>query len=552
MIPNEPKAGPFKVGDRILDRFEVRGVLGKGGHAFVYDCFNAFLAEEVAIKVIPNPPHRGKQLFHRARGEAQMLYRLNHPNVVKVMDGGELDGMAYMVMEKLEGMTLREHLRKCKRLTPVEALSIALQVADALESAHAMNVIHRDLKPDNIFLLPGNRVKVLDFGIAKFLEGGYQTTQKDLIQGTAPYMSPEQAQGHGVTFASDIFQLGTVLYEMLAGICPCMIGADEPTLQVVVAMQIAKLPPRLKTVVRGTPDYVDLLVWRAIAKAAQQRYPSMRAFTDAIQDALERLKAELPPRELLMRVVRAPEKRTTGSAQRQSQPQLPEARTTPIALVTSSALKAARAALDSSHTEPYSLAPGKSPPGRRSEPTLPNLDLSPSAPAVTPRSAPNPSDPREAQRMLLRAALIGALLAIPAGIVIGLSQRTRGAPIVTASVAASAQAPAAAQPHIALLAAVPAAPSAAAVPSTPAAQNQNPAAAVETAAPPGSPTAVVAPTSGPVAFPAVAKIARSKPANTPKTALPSSGLSSAASDSKPESDAPSPNQSTHKPPKSIF
>src|SRR3954469_9163006 len=89
--------GPFKPGDRLLDKWEVRGLLGKGGHAFVYDCFNAFLNEEGAIKVIPNIPHRGNQLFNRARGEAQFLYKANHPNVVRVMDAGEIDGMAYIV-----------------------------------------------------------------------------------------------------------------------------------------------------------------------------------------------------------------------------------------------------------------------------------------------------------------------------------------------------------------------------------------------------------------------------------------------------------------------
>jgi serine/threonine-protein kinase len=287
MMPNAKQTGPFSVGDRILDKYEVKGLLGKGGHAYVYHCFNAFLAEEVAIKLIPNPPMRGQQLFNRARGEAQVLYRLNHPNVVRVMDGGEIDGMAYIVMEKLEGLTLREMLRSLGRLTVIETLTIALQVAEALEAAHAMNVIHRDLKPDNIFLLAENQVKVLDFGIAKFLEGGYQTTQKDLIQGTAPYMSPEQAQGHGVTFASDIFQLGTIMYEMIAGICPCMIGVEDPTPQVLVAIQISKLPPRLKSLVPEIPDYVDRLIWRAIAKQAQQRFSVMREFADGIRGPFE-------------------------------------------------------------------------------------------------------------------------------------------------------------------------------------------------------------------------------------------------------------------------
>ncbi|HWZ87506.1 MAG TPA: serine/threonine-protein kinase [Polyangiaceae bacterium] len=574
MTPNASQTGPFKVGDRLFDKYEVRGLLGKGGHAFVYDCFNAFLAEEVAIKIIPNPPHKGNQLYNRARGEAQLLYRLNHPNVVKVTDGGELDGMAYIVMEKLEGVTLREFLRKHKRLTPVEALSIALQVADALEAAHAMNVIHRDLKPDNIFLLAGNRIKVLDFGIAKFLEGGYQTTQKDLIHGTAPYMSPEQAQGHGVTFASDIFQLGTILYEMMAGICPCLVGVEEqPTPQVMIAMQIAKLPPRLRTLVRAVPDYVDLLVWRAIAKAAQQRYPTMRAFTDAIQEALERLKVELPPKELMMRVVRLPEKRPTGSPK--VEPRLVP-QTTPIALVTSQSFRNAATLIASSDTAPQSLPPESLPPPRASQPARSsNADIRPAAPAWVPGTNPGSAplnkdvdaemsahsasgqgpDLRSARDVLLRAVLVGVAIALPACLVVILSKRQHAAPAATVSAQLAQTAPAAEPPptppsparplEIApQQAAASADPVVPAMPAVPSAQNSAHATPQGTAR--GASRAVSAAPS-------------LKLSAMPGSGLPSSGLDSPF-DPKPVSNAPkaaaqkpaASSQPDHKPIKPIF
>jgi serine/threonine-protein kinase len=414
MNAERPQTGPFSIGDRILDKFEVRGLLGKGGHAFVYDCFNAFLAEEVAIKVIPNLIHRGNQLFNRARGEAQVLYRLNHPHVVRVMDGGEVEGMAYIVMEKLEGMTLRAMLSQLGPLTVYEALTIALQTAEALEAAHAMSVIHRDLKPDNIFLLAENHVKVLDFGIAKFLEGGYQTTQKDLIQGTAPYMSPEQAQGHGVTFASDIFQLGVIMYEMIAGICPCMVGVEEPpSPQIIVAMQISKLPPRLKSIVPAVPSYVDRLIWRALAKEARQRFPVMQEFTDAIRAALERMRAELPAHELTIRAVKG--RRTASHAARHDSRSPAVPRTTPVALVT--------------------------PKQHRAESVRPVA-----APAFDPASgglaAQKPlADPRAARRLFTRAVLIGAALALPIGLGIVLFKRGHAPPRETVTATSVEAAP---------------------------------------------------------------------------------------------------------------
>jgi serine/threonine-protein kinase len=414
MNAQRPQTGPFNVGDRILDKFEVRGLLGKGGHAFVYDCFNAFLAEEVAIKVIPNLVHRGNQLFNRARGEAQVLYRLNHPHVVRVMDGGEVEGMAYIVMEKLEGMTLRAMLSKIGPLTVYEALTIALQVAEALEAAHAMNVIHRDLKPDNIFLLAENHVKVLDFGIAKFLEGGYQTTQKDLIQGTAPYMSPEQAQGHGVTFASDIFQLGVVMYEMIAGLCPCMVGVEEaPSPQIVVAMQISKLPPRLKSIVPAVPSYVDRLIWRALAKEARQRFPVMQEFTDAIRAALDRMRAELPPQDLAVRAVKG--SRTPAHAPRLDSRSPAVPRTTPIALVTPKPNRAD---------------------GARAIAALP---FDPASGGV---SAQKPAtDPQAARRLFTRAVLIGIAFALPIGLGIALFKRSHSHPSETTAATSAEAAP---------------------------------------------------------------------------------------------------------------
>jgi serine/threonine protein kinase len=438
--------GPFKVGDKIF-RYDVRGLLGTGGHAFVYDCYNAYLEEPVAIKVIADAPHRGKRLFIRAKKEAQTLYRLNHPNIVRVVEAGELEGMAIMVMEKLVGLNLREYLAVCGPLTVLEALTIAVQVASALDAAHGAGVIHRDLKPENVFVqvtttpdVTGNllKIKVLDFGIAKFLDGP-QTTQRDLILGTAPYLSPEQAQGQGVTFSSDIFQLGTLVYEMISGICPCFVGIEEPTPQAILAIQISKEPATLKSLVPGVPDDVDQLVWDSLAKNAQQRQPSMRHFLLLLESARARLRAELPPEQRTLRVVRlkeapdaAPRAAPGGRSER------------PATLINLELDRSVTSQLVGVVENTESIATYRPPPQTPRQPATAIADpqLRPERPEATPkylarkapsvRSAGNDfsgaalaravdqssaSHASLIRRTLLRSLLIGAAVSLPAGLV---------------------------------------------------------------------------------------------------------------------------------------
>jgi serine/threonine protein kinase len=301
MNPRLAPHGPFQVGDRLGD-LEIRGLLGKGGHAFVYDCFDRFLAKQVAVKVIPNPPHRGRDLVRRAREEARVLDRIDHPNVVRVNAAGKLpDGMVYIVMERLQGRSLREALQQLGRLTVPEALHVAWQIAEGVAAAHALGVIHRDLKPENVVLSTGNRVKILDFGVAKLLGCGIDTTHKELFHGTVLYMSPEHLQGYGVTFRSDVYALGTVLYELISGINPCLIDVEEPNMEALAWIQMARVPPRLERRVRGVPDYVARLVRRATAKQAAQRFSDMQEFADALRSALARFLRDAPPKQAAMR-----------------------------------------------------------------------------------------------------------------------------------------------------------------------------------------------------------------------------------------------------------
>jgi serine/threonine-protein kinase len=277
---------PLQVGATFLQKYEVKALLGKGGYAYVYECLEPFLNRTVAIKVIRAAREHGRDLTKRARAEARVLAHLTHENLVQLYDAGIADGLIYLVMEKLDGRTLRDVLRDLRCLTPIETLHIAFQVAAGMQAAHREDIIHRDLKPENIFILPGNRVKVLDFGIAKFL--GYQTTQKDVLQGTVLYMSPEHLQGTGVTARSDVFALGTILYECLY--ChPLAVRGLPPTLQQAAWAQMSSLPPLLSDMDPSIPPELANFVQRAIVKLPEQRYAGMADLREAARQVLQRL-----------------------------------------------------------------------------------------------------------------------------------------------------------------------------------------------------------------------------------------------------------------------
>jgi serine/threonine protein kinase len=305
------KPGPLHVGDTFLGKYEIRSLLGRGGHAFVYEAYDPFLDRAVALKVIKSPKDAGRDLGKRARSEAQVLSRADHKNLVKVLDAGIADGLVYLIMEKLEGRTLRDALRDLHRLSVAEALVVGLQVAEGMEVAHREQVIHRDLKPENIFIEAGNALKVLDFGIAKVLGiGGYraETTEKDLLQGTVLYMSPEHLQGIGVTPKSDIYALGTILFEALYA-HPLAVGEKPAGLQEAAWMQIAKVPPLLDDLDPSIPHYVAKLVHRAIVKMPEQRYAAMSDFRMALSNALIRLEEEsrAQPNRFVLRDLSGPQ-----------------------------------------------------------------------------------------------------------------------------------------------------------------------------------------------------------------------------------------------------
>lgn len=280
--------GPFKIGDLIRDEYEVRGLLGAGGHAFVYECLDRYMDAIVAVKVIAILPGRGKELLNRAHAEAKLLFRLNHPNVVRVMNARPVgDSMVCIVMEKLAGLSLRQFLQLHSRLTVTEALVIVRQIAEGVRAAHQLDVIHRDIKPENVFLLPpNNHVKVLDFGIAKFMGQGFETTNKARIHGTPLYMSPEHLQNTSITVRSDIYELGTLAFELMTGKIPCLVDLENPDFNQLAYVQISKVTPPLTRLIRNVGPQTEYLVQRSTAKEPAQRFASMEEVMTAVDVAL--------------------------------------------------------------------------------------------------------------------------------------------------------------------------------------------------------------------------------------------------------------------------
>jgi serine/threonine-protein kinase len=270
------REGAFKPGD-IVDRYRIVEPLGSGGTASVYEALQIFLERRVALKILQVRHAEREDVKRRMRAEAIVLSRIRHPNVVAVQDAGMTDdGLIFIAMDLLEGQTLRDVLRSHGQLSIPEALQVALQIADGVQAAHELEVIHRDLKPENVFIQRDNQLKVLDLGTAKFFGFHLETTDKMRWVGTPAYMSPEHLQGMGVTAQSDVYSLGLMLYEMIAGHHPFVPRPSQmPTLNEIGWMQIFAEPPPLNQLFEGFPAEVWQVIGRATAKKPAERWRSM-------------------------------------------------------------------------------------------------------------------------------------------------------------------------------------------------------------------------------------------------------------------------------------
>jgi predicted esterase len=264
----------------LANRYAVERELGRGGMATVYLARDVRHGREVAVKVL-RPELAAALGSERFIREIRITASLTHPHILPLLDSGEADGFLYYVMPYVEGESLRDRLNREKRLPIEEALAIGREVADALGSAHRHSVIHRDIKPENILLKEGHAF-VADFGIARAVTaaGGDKLTETGLAVGTPAYMSPEQASGEsGLDSRADIYALGCVVYEMLAG-DPPHVGS---TAQAIVAKVLAEIPTRLSLIRDTVPPHLEAAVHTALAKVPADRFRSMGEFLQALE-----------------------------------------------------------------------------------------------------------------------------------------------------------------------------------------------------------------------------------------------------------------------------
>jgi serine/threonine-protein kinase len=298
-----PPQDPFIGRDILNGQFQILKKVGSGGMGAVYKALQPEMNRMVGVKILHPKLANRKDLVSRFRREARALSQLTHPNTVKVFLYGELeDGSLYIIMEFLEGKNLNQTVRADGPFSPERALPILVQVCGALDEAHRAGIIHRDMKPENIFLVQSGTLhdfpKVLDFGLAKVGErqmrpGSVILTQEGMVFGTPEFMSPEQAQGKPLTSSSDIYSLAIILYEVLTGKLPF----EAKTAMDYIQLHVTGKPIPLNQRVAGRtfPPLLEELVGRALAKRPEERFDGAASFADAMQAVLAGA-AALPPR----------------------------------------------------------------------------------------------------------------------------------------------------------------------------------------------------------------------------------------------------------------
>ncbi len=266
------------VGELIAGRYELEELVGSGGMSSVYRAHDRLLERRVALKILHEQFTRDADYVERFRREARAVAQLTHPNIVTVIDRGEQDGRQFIVFEYVDGMNLKELVEHEGPLSPREAIELALQVARGLGFAHEQGLVHRDVKPQNVILDADGRAKVTDFGIAHAVDVDGLTIT-GTIMGTSNYIAPEQARGQPVDEQTDIYSLGCVLYELLAGEVP--FDGDN---FVAVAMRHVNDPvPSVREVRPDVPPRLDWAIQRAMAKDHGDRFDSMADFAAELE-----------------------------------------------------------------------------------------------------------------------------------------------------------------------------------------------------------------------------------------------------------------------------
>ena len=269
-------------GSKINDRYQIIKTLGEGGMANVYLAHETILDRNVAVKVLRGDLANDEKFVRRFQREALSASSLSHPNIVEMYDVGEDDGQYYIVMEYVDGMTLKQVLKKRGHLSVTEVVDIMLQVTDGMAHAHDAYIIHRDIKPQNIMILSNGMIKITDFGVATALNST-QLTQTNSVMGTVHYLPPEQANGKGSTIRSDIYSMGIMMYELLTGLVPYK--GDNA---VEIALKHLKEPlPSVRKFNSSIPQSIENVIIKATAKNPKNRYIDARAMHEDLKTALD-------------------------------------------------------------------------------------------------------------------------------------------------------------------------------------------------------------------------------------------------------------------------
>jgi serine/threonine protein kinase len=289
-----------------LGRYRILGELGRGAMGIVYRAEDPVLDRQLAIKTVFVPADDADRREYEARftQEARAAGKLGHPGIVTIYDVGREGEVVYMAMELLEGVDLGAQAAM-RRFSVTEAVSIVERVADALAFAHDRGVVHRDIKPPNIMLVGGGRVKIMDFGIARMRSSDLKT-QTGLMMGTPRYMSPEQVAGRQVDQRSDIFSLGTVLYELLTG--TKLFAGDDATEIMYNVSQLRPVPP--SRINRQVPAMLNLVVAKALEKDVGERYQNAHQFAADLRACLNELGVQRADTDTTQRI-----DRRSGAAQ---------------------------------------------------------------------------------------------------------------------------------------------------------------------------------------------------------------------------------------------
>jgi serine/threonine-protein kinase len=270
-------SGGLRPGQQLGERYRIERALGRGGMGAVYLARDEKLGEAVALKVIAGVGVLDPAAAERLRREAAAARKISHPNVVRMHDLGEAEGLLFLSMEYVAGPSVAELLRRNGPLTPVQARAITVQICEGLQAAHDAGVVHRDLKPANVLVDEQARVKIIDFGLARLphLEG---MTTTGMILGTPEYMAPEQIRGGVVDARTDLYALGALLYHMLCG-RPPFVGDNPIAVSLAHAHDVVPPPTSLRP---ELPREWDEFVQRALAKDPDERFVSARAMSQAL------------------------------------------------------------------------------------------------------------------------------------------------------------------------------------------------------------------------------------------------------------------------------